>query len=64
MRTPLDCPRERAAVTVELDMDGKPLLFCGEELAWAPGLGIAAKFLSAGSAPGILPDWRPSQPSA
>ena len=25
MRTRLDCPRERAAVTVELDMDGKPL---------------------------------------
>ena len=25
MRTPLDCPRERAVVSVELDMDGKPL---------------------------------------
>lgn len=25
MRTKLDCPRERAVVTVELDMDGKPL---------------------------------------
>ncbi len=25
MRTKMDCPRERAAVTVELDMDGKPL---------------------------------------
>ena len=37
-----------------------PLLFCGDELAWAPGLGVDAKFLSAGSAPGIVPDWRPS----
>lgn len=25
MRTPLDCPRERAAVVVELDMDGQAL---------------------------------------
>src|SRR5258706_818424 len=37
-----------------------PLLFCGEELVWAPGLGVDAKFVSAGRAPGILPDWRPS----
>ena len=25
MRTKRDCPRERTAVTVELDMDGRPL---------------------------------------
>ncbi len=37
-----------------------PLLFCGEDLVWAPGLGVDAKFVSAGGAPGILPDWRPS----
>ena len=37
-----------------------PLLFCGDELVWAPGLGVDAKFLSAGSAPGILPEWQPS----
>lgn len=37
-----------------------PLLFCGTDLVWAPGLGVDAKFLSAGGAPGILPDWRPS----
>lgn len=37
-----------------------PLLFCGADLVWAPGLGVDAKFLSAGRAPGILPDWRPS----
>jgi tRNA(Ile)-lysidine synthase len=37
-----------------------PLLFCGDDLVWAPGLGVDAKFLSVGRAPGILPDWRPS----
>ena len=37
-----------------------PLLFCGDDLVWAPGLGVDAKFLNAGRAPGILPDWRPS----
>lgn len=37
-----------------------PLLFCGGDLVWAPGLGVDAKYLSAGRAPGILPDWRPS----
>lgn len=41
-----------------------PLLFCGDELAWAPGLGVDVKFLSAGSASGIVPDWRPSRPSS
>jgi len=37
-----------------------PLLYCGDELVWAPGLGVDAKFLSAGSAPGIVPRWLPS----
>lgn len=36
-----------------------PLLFRGADLVWAPRLGVDAKFLSAGRAPGILPDWRP-----
>jgi tRNA(Ile)-lysidine synthase len=36
-----------------------PLLFCGDDLVWAPGLGVDAKFLNAGRAPGIVPDWRP-----
>lgn len=35
MRAPLDCPRERSPVTVELLLDGKPLL---EEVARPPGL--------------------------
>ena len=37
-----------------------PLLFCGADLVWAPGLGVDAKYLSAGGAPGISPDWRPA----
>jgi tRNA(Ile)-lysidine synthase len=37
-----------------------PLLFCGADLVWAPGLGVDAKFLSAGGESAILPDWRPS----
>jgi tRNA(Ile)-lysidine synthase len=36
-----------------------PLLFCGGDLVWAPGLGVDAKFLSAGGEPAVLPDWRP-----
>jgi len=37
-----------------------PLLFCGDDLVWAPSLGVDAKYLSVGGAPAILPDWRPS----
>jgi tRNA(Ile)-lysidine synthase len=37
-----------------------PLIFCGTDLVWAPGLGVDAKYLSVGRAPGIVPDWRPS----
>ena len=38
-----------------------PLIFCGDDLVWAPGLGVDAKYLSAGGAPGVLPDWRPAK---
>ncbi|MFY9316993.1 MAG: tRNA lysidine(34) synthetase TilS [Burkholderiales bacterium] len=37
-----------------------PLLYCGDALVWAPGLGVDAKFLSVGRALGIVPRWRPS----
>ena len=37
-----------------------PLIFCGNDLVWAPGLGVDAKYLSVGRAQGIVPDWRPS----
>jgi tRNA(Ile)-lysidine synthase len=41
-----------------------PLIFCGADLVWAPGLGVDAKYLSAGRAPGIVPHWRPSSSSS
>ena len=37
-----------------------PLIFCGNDLVWAPGLGVDAKYLSVGRAPGIVPDWHPA----
>ena len=36
-----------------------PLIFCGDDLVWAPGLGVDAKYLSAGRASGIVPNWFP-----
>ncbi len=35
-----------------------PLLFCGEDLVWVPGLGVDAAFQAAAKAPGVLPEWR------
>ena len=37
-----------------------PLLFCGEDLVWAPRLGIDAAWRAAKSAAGIVPEWRAS----
>ena len=34
-----------------------PLLFCGEELVWAPGLGVDAKYANASAGAGIEPAW-------
>lgn len=36
-----------------------PLLFCGDELVWAPGLGVDADWISSSRDPGIVPEWRP-----
>lgn len=35
-----------------------PLLFCGDDLVWAPGLGVDSKYLSVGGGAGIVPEWR------
>jgi tRNA(Ile)-lysidine synthase len=35
-----------------------PLLFCGTELIWAPGLGVDARYRARRGAPGILPRWK------
>jgi tRNA(Ile)-lysidine synthase len=35
-----------------------PLLYCGDELVWVPGLGVAAGWQAARGAPGVVPEWR------
>jgi tRNA(Ile)-lysidine synthase len=35
-----------------------PMLFCGDQLVWAPGLGVDAAWQPEGKAPGIVPEWR------
>ena len=35
-----------------------PLLYCGDELVWAPGLGVDAAWQAVGAAHGIVPEWR------
>lgn len=43
--------------------DRLPLLYRGDKLVWAPGLGVDAAFQAAGKAPGVLPEWRPRDPA-
>ena len=35
-----------------------PLLFCGDDLVWVPGLGVDARYQARASAEGVLPEWR------
>ncbi len=35
-----------------------PLLYRGEDLVWAPGLGVDVKFLTASRSAGLLPEWK------
>ena len=37
-----------------------PLLFCGEELVYVPGIGIDCAFMAGGNEPSIEPDWEPA----
>ncbi|PTN11894.1 tRNA lysidine(34) synthetase TilS [Nitrosomonas aestuarii] len=37
-----------------------PLMFCGEELVWVPGIGIDCEFQSMPEEAGIVPEWRPN----
>ena len=34
-----------------------PLVFFGEQLAWVPGIGVAAEFRAAAAEPGVEPEW-------
>jgi len=36
-----------------------PLVFFGEQLAWVPGIGVAAEFRAAAAEPGLAPEWEP-----
>jgi len=38
-----------------------PLVFFGEQLAWVPGIGVAAEFRAGASEPGIAPEWEPDR---
>ena len=38
-----------------------PLLFFGEQLAWVPGIGVAAEFRATAEEPGIAPEWEPDR---
>lgn len=37
-----------------------PLLFCGGELAWVPGMGADVRFLARHREPGVVVEWRPN----
>ena len=39
--------------------DRLPLLFCGDELVWVPGLGIETRYQAALNASGWVPEWHP-----
>jgi tRNA(Ile)-lysidine synthase len=37
-----------------------PLIFCGDDLVWAAGIGVDCAYSSARGEPALLPEWRPS----
>jgi tRNA(Ile)-lysidine synthase len=40
--------------------DRLPLIYCGDELAWAPGLGIDARYRAGAREAGWMPEWKSS----
>jgi tRNA(Ile)-lysidine synthase len=36
-----------------------PLLYCGNDVVWVPGLGVDATYRAGGDVRGIVPEWRP-----
>lgn len=40
------------------ERDRLPLLVCGEDVVWVPGLGVDARYRAAENASGVLPEWR------
>ena len=41
-----------------------PLLCCGDDVVWAPGLGIDARYRAPAHASGLVPEWRPASAGA
>jgi tRNA(Ile)-lysidine synthase len=39
------------------ERDRLPLLFCGEDLVWVPGIGVDVRYQTPAGAPGIVPQW-------
>jgi len=35
-----------------------PLLYCGDDLVWAPGLGIDVRYQAGSDTAGWVPEWR------
>jgi len=52
------------AAVPEWQRERLPLLYCGERLAWVPGIGVAADLACAPEGPGLVPRWRPAAESA
>ena len=40
------------------ERDRLPLIVCGDDLVWVPGLGVDVRYRATENAVGILPEWR------
>lgn len=47
----------QAAGIAPWERDSLPLLYCGEDLVWVPGLGMAAAYRAQKGQAGLLPEW-------
>ena len=39
------------------ERDRLPLVYCGADLVWVPGLGVAADYRAARGKAGVMPEW-------
>jgi len=40
------------------ERDRLPLLYCGDDLVWVPGIGVDARYQASAGARGVVPEWR------
>ena len=40
------------------ERDRLPLIVCGDDLVWVPGLGVDVRYRAAKNRRGVLPEWR------